>query len=55
MNDVNFQDIDGRLDALQKQRNAAMDHVVVLAGRIAVLEAELKAARAPRPPYPEPE
>ena len=38
---MDTQEIDGRINALAQQRNAAMDQVVIIAGQIAVKDAKI--------------
>lgn len=45
-------EIDARLTMLTEQRNSALNHAVLLAGQIAVLQAELAALKVPKNPPP---
>jgi hypothetical protein len=45
-------EIDGRLNALINQRNAALDHAALLEGQIAVLKAEIVQLKLPKNPPP---
>lgn len=42
MDQIETQEIDARIMALISQRNRAMDEAVVLSGRVAVLEKQIK-------------
>ena len=41
MAEVNTKEIDGRIQMLQAQRDQAMNHVVMLAGQLAMLQDQL--------------
>jgi chromosome segregation ATPase len=43
--DISQQEIDGRISTLVRQRNAALDDVAYLAGKLAAMEHELAEAR----------
>lgn len=48
-----IEEIDGRIRALMRQRDAAMNEIVVLSGKLAVLERKCAALTAPpAPPAP---
>lgn len=45
-----IEEIDGRIRALMRQRDAAMNEIVVLSGKLAVLERKCAALTAPPAP-----